>query len=141
MKHKGSVSQTYLSRDEKVLPDLIRQARHLATYPISTMKLYQIAADLPTDKFYIADDAAYVYILKRMFKGVHIKFRNNYKQKLYDAFYEEVSKMMRMDTYKKMSVKNVVILALLRPAPCVGLAPWGIWKALLRQRKKKNEKV
>lgn len=141
MKHKGSVSQTYLSRDEKVLPDLIRQAKHLATYPISTIKLYQIAADLPTDKFYIADDAAYEYILKRMFRGVEVAFNNHYKQRLYDAFFEEVSKMMKQETYKKMSVKNVTILALSRPAPCVGLAPWGIWKALLRQRKKKNEKV
>lgn len=141
MKHKGSVSQTYMDRDKKVLPELICQAKHLATYPISTMKLYHIAAELPTDKFYIADDAAYFYILKRVLNNVNVTFKNSYKQKLYDALYTEVTKMMKESKYAGMSLKNITILALCRPAPCVGLAPWGIWKALLRQRKKAHDKV
>ncbi len=141
MKHKGSVSQTYLARDKKVLPELICQAKHLATYPISTMKLYHIAANLPTDKFYIADDAAYFYILKRVLNNINVTFKNSYKQRLYEAFYQEVTKMMKESKYATMSLKDISLLALDRPAPCVGLAPWGIWKALLRQRKKEYDKV
>lgn len=138
MKHGGSVSQTYIERDRKVLPGLIRRAKHLAKYPTTSWEIVRIAVQLPTEKFYISDDAAYEYIRKRVCANIPIRFNNQYKQKLYEAFYEEVMKMKRDERYSNMRLKDITILALARPAPCVGLAPWGLWKAM---RKVKNKKT
>jgi hypothetical protein len=138
MKHKGSVSQTYIERDHRVLPDLIRRAKHLATYPTTSKKLFRIAAELPTEKFYITDDAAIVYVSKRHIHNITPQFANPFKKRLFDALYEEVVKMMKCEEYSKMGLKYVTLLALSRPAPCVGLAPRGIENRISKIRCKKN---
>ena len=132
MKHKRSVSQAYIERDRRVLPELIRQAKHQATYPTTMNVLYKIAAELPTDKFYISDDAALAYIRKRYFHKVVPRFISPFKQRLFEALYDEVTAMMACKKYREMGWKNATILALQRPAPCVGLTPYIIG---LRYRK------
>ena len=94
MKHKDSVSQIYIERD-KFLPRLLRQAKLVATYPTSMKKLYEIAANLPADKFYISDDAACEYMRKRCLHNITPQFISPYKQRLFDALYDEVIKMMK----------------------------------------------
>lgn len=140
MKHLKSITQTYIERDRKVLPELIRRAKHLATYPTSAKKLYHIAAELPTDKFYISDDAACEYIRKRFFHNIQPKFISPFKQRLFDALYHEVSEMLRQEKYSKMGLKNVTILALERPAPCVGLTPYIIGLRYRKLHKQNNHK-
>ena len=140
MKHKQSVSQTYIERDRKVLPELVRQAKRKATYPTSGNKLFQIAAELPTDKFYIGDDAACDYIRKRFIRKIHPVFVSPYKQRLYDALYDEVVKMMKMEKYKNMGLKDITLLALGHQAPCVGLTPYIIRVHIWRLHKHINHK-
>jgi hypothetical protein len=135
MKHQKSVTQTYIERDRKVLPELIRRAKHQASYPTSANKLYHIAAELPTDKFYIGDDAACEYIRKRFLHQVHPKFISPYKQRLFDALYDEVVKMKESEKYRSMGLKDVTLLALGHQAPCVGLTPYIIGLKIFRQRK------
>lgn len=140
MKHKGAVSQTYIERDYHVLPDLLRRAKHIATYPTTSKELLKIAADLPTEKFYITDDAAFIYIYKRHLHGIHPHFSSPYKKKLFDALYEEVLKMMKSEKYSNMTLKHITLLALSHPAPCVGLRPRAIEQIVSEIRcKKKNE--
>lgn len=138
MKHKGSVSHTYTERDRVVLPKLIRQAKHLTTYPTTMRKLSHLAANMPTDRFYISDDAAYAYINRRYIHNDAPTFSNPYKNRLFNALYDEVCKMMQQEKYRSMGLKNVTILALSRPAPCVGISPRTIEniKSLVKQLKK-----
>ena len=136
-RHKASVSQIYIERDKKVLPDLIRHAKHLATYPTTMNALYQIAADLPTKRFYVGDDAAIWYMRRRLFYKKTPKFINPYKQRLFEALYEEVMKMMNSEKYSTMGWKNTTILALSHPAPCVGLTPFVIG-ILFREHKRQK---
>lgn len=140
MKHNGSVSQIYVERDRKILPDLIRRAKHLATYPVNMNTLYRIAADLPTDKFYISDDAAYSYMRKRIFRGIEPKFTSPYKQKLFESLYEEVMKMLDTEKYRQLGWKTTTMLALAHPAPCVGLTPYMIGETILRRQRNKHKK-
>lgn len=139
MKHKKSISQTYLRRDKVEIPRLFVRAKEIAEYPTTTKKLFEIAAELPTDQFYIADDAAMAYIRKRILHGIRTKYTNPYKQRLFDALYEEVSRMMKEDKYRKMGLKSTVICALSRPAPCVGLTPFVVFRTYCRFRAKKKE--
>ncbi len=126
MKHKGAVSQTYIERDYHVLPELIRRAKHIATYPITSRGLFKLAANLPTEKFYITDDAALLYINKRCIHGIIPHFTSPYKRKLFNALYEEVMKMKKSEKYKDMGLRHITILALNHPAPCVGMRPRAI---------------
>lgn len=143
MKHRGSISQTYLRRDNKAVPDLYRRARAMAEYPTTTMDIFRIAASLPVDTFYIADDAALSYIRSRIYNNERRSFRNKYKQKLFDALYDEVSRMLEETRYQEMGLASTVIVALSRPAPCVGLTPGALYLAYRRWciagRKKKEE--
>ena len=127
MKHRGSISQTYLRRDNKAVPDLYRRAKALAEYPTTTMNIFEIAASLPVDTFYIADDAALSYVRSRIYTNVKRTFRNRYKQKLFDALYDEVMKMLEESRYQEMGLAATVIIALSRPAPCVGLTPGALY--------------
>lgn len=133
------MSQIYIERDKKILPDLVRRAKHLATYPVSMNKLYHIAAELPVDKFYISDDAAYEYMRKRILSGVRPSFNSPYKQKLFDALYQEVTNMLNCEKYREMGWKHTTMLALSHPAPCVGLTPY-IIGATIRKRNRHNHK-
>jgi len=135
MKHKNSISQTYIKRDKEAIPKLFRRAKEIAEYPTTTKRLFEIVADLPTQQFYVADDAAMSYIRKRVMHGEHKKFRNPYKQRLFDALYEEVISMLKEEKYKAMGLKNTVICALSRPAPCIGLTPFVIFRLYVRNRK------
>lgn len=139
MKHKKSVSQTYIERDRKVLPDLMRKAKHLATYPTTMSKLCRIAAELPTDRFYISDDAAFAYVRKRFYHGIEPKFISPFKQRLFEALYEEVLEMMSHEKYRKMGLKSTIILALEHKAPCVGLTPYIIGLRILNQHRHKHQ--
>lgn len=140
MKHKESVTQVYIRRDTVVLPYLIRQAKLLATCPVSAKKVYQIAAELPVDRFYIGDDAACNYIRKRIYYGETPQFISPYKQKLFDALYDEVMKMRDTERYGEMSLKDVTILALSHKAPCVGLTPYIIGVRERRQKRRHKHK-
>lgn len=138
MKHKNSVSQIYIERNRKALPAIIRRAKHLATYPTTMKKIYHIAAELPTDRFYISDDAAYDYIRKRLLHNMKPKFVNPFKQRLFESLYEEVTQMMEMEKYQKMGWRNTTILALSKPAPCIGIPPETIKNIVSITRRKKK---
>lgn len=142
MKRKGHISQTYVKRDYEVLPELFRRAKRQATYPTSTDKIFRIMATLPTDRYYICDDAALLYVRQRMLQGKEPTFRTKEKQRLYDALYQEVTAMMKEEKYASMGIAGTVICALMRPAPCVGLSPEGIGVVFHRKlRKRRHEKV
>lgn len=139
MKHKKSVSVAYIERDSRMIPELVRRAKRIAPYPTSMKNIYHIAAELPTDKFYIGDDAACDYIRKRI-QNITPKFLSPYKQKLFEALYEEVTYMMKSEKYQKMGLKSTTLLALARPAPCVGLTPYILGLISCRQRKNNSQK-
>lgn len=142
MKCKGHISQTYVKRDFEVLPELYRQAKRQAAYPTSTDKIFRIMASLPTDRYYICDDAALLYVRKRMLQGKVTTFRTKEKQRLYDALYREVVDMMKEEKYAQMGIAGTTICALMRPAPCVGLSPEGIGVVFHRKlRKHRHEKI
>ena len=138
MKHKGSISQLYQTRDRQIIPELFRSAKGLAEYPTTVSRLCHIAATLPVDRYYITDDAALEYVRKRNFYGIRKRYSNEYKQKLFDSLYQEVVGMMRQPHYKDTELTHIVIDALMRPAPCVGIAPIGIFKILLRHKERKH---
>lgn len=140
MKHKGSISQVNLRRDRIAIPDVCRRARHLAEYPTTTIRICEIAADLPVNRFYISDDAALMYIYNRAIRGKQKKFVNPYKQKLFDALWEVVSSMMEQDKYKQQGITTTTIQALQRPAPCIGLTPYVIYILYLKHRKHHHER-
>ena len=127
MKHKGSISQAYLERDRRIIPDLVRQAKRIAEYPTNLEKIFKIAATLPVKMYYIADDSAIDYVRRRQC-GRHRHFNNPYKQQLYNALYEEVKTLLQHSKYQNLSLRDTVIIALSHPAPCIGLAPTGIRK-------------
>lgn len=137
MKRKGHISQTYIKRDRDVLPMLYRRAKQQADYPTSVDKIFNIMSELPTDRFYIADDAALFYVRKRYFHNEEVCFRTPQKQKLFNALYDEVLLMMQEEKYKALGLQATTICALMRPAPCVGLSPVGISK-IFRRRKKEG---
>lgn len=145
MKHKGSISHAYKRRDTVVIPFLFRKAKQIAEYPTNIHKLFKIAADLPVDRFYISDDAAVRYVYKRYNKKKHKIHRSEYKERLFEALYNLVCSMMAEDKYRKLGLTTTTILALSRPAPCVGLSPHEIYlrQKNLRNRTKENnhEKV
>lgn len=131
MKRKGHISQTLIRRDRIILPELYRRAKRLATYPTSAMNIYHIMTTLPTDRFYISDDAALAYIRKIFFHNIQPTFRTPERRKLYEALYKEVQEMMKEEKYQKLGLNTTTILALMRPAPCVGLSA----RAILTNRK------
>jgi hypothetical protein len=124
MKHKGSISQTYLTRDAQILPMLYRQACEIAEWPTTMRQLCCLAASLPTPFFCIADDAALHYVRRRLFHGVVKSFRSPFKQRLYDAFWREFHAIYL--GHPDISLQDCVWRALALPAPCVGLTPWVI---------------
>lgn len=121
MKHKGSISQTYLKRDAEILPLLLRQARNVASWPTTMHQLCCIVATLPTPYFCIADDAALNYARKRHLHGIVKTFRSPYRQRLYEAFWTEFVKIY--NSTPGIGLQDCVWCALARPAPCVGLGP------------------
>ena len=123
MKHKNSITQAYRSRNSNIIPRLFSKAKKLAEYPTTTKRLFEIAADLPVDRFYISDDAALEYMRNRYYRGIAKKFKNPYKSKLFEAFYETFCEMMKEERYSGEKISTVAILALSRPAPCIGMAP------------------
>ena len=131
MKHKGSISQAYLERDRRIIPDLVRQAKNIVSYPTDLNTIFKVAATLPVRMFYIADDPAIDYVRCRR-DGRQKQFSNPYKQQLYDALYNEVEKMLEQSKYREMSLRDVVIIAMTNTAPCIGLAPTGIRKIYTR---------
>ena len=135
MKHKGSISQSYIERDKLVIPDLVRQAKHIVDYPTSLDKIFRVAATIPVKAFYIADDSAIDYVRRRQ-NGICRSFANPYKEQLYESFYQEVCRLRQNIRYKNTSLKDLVIIALTHPAPCIGLAPTGIRKIYTRLKAK-----
>lgn len=131
-----AITQVYIERDRDVLPKLVRQAMLSSSYPIRMPDVYMMAADLPVDKFYIGDYAACDYMRKRFLHKKTPKFVNPYKNRLFDALYEEVIRMMRCEKYKGMGLKNITLLALDHQAPCVGLTPTVIGTRYRKVRKK-----
>lgn len=134
MKHKGSVSHTYRRRDAVVIPFLFRKAKAIADYPTNTHKLFKIASELPVDRYYISDDAALRYIRNRYYKGKQAKFRSRYKEQIFESLYDLVSDMMKEEKYKTAGLATTTIMALSRPAPCVGLTPNEIYLRHLNLR-------
>lgn len=141
MKHRGSLSQTYITRNEKVIPDLYRRAKALTEYPTTRSRLLEIAVSLPVDRFYIADDAAMFYIRNRIYNNIRQTFKTPYKQRLFDALYDEVKRMLELERYRNMSLASVIVIALSRPAPCIGLSPdalYLLYRKHCRHRRKEK---
>lgn len=138
MKHKGSISQNYLERDRRIIPDLVRQAKGIVSYPTDQAAIFKVAATLPVKMFYIADDSAIEYV-RGCRKGRRKSFKNPYKQQLYDSLYHEVEKMLEFSRYREMRLRDVVIIAMNNTAPCIGLAPSGIRKIYIRLKSAKRK--
>lgn len=136
MKKRGDISQDYIYRDRVVLPELIRQARNIVEYPTTEEKIYQTAANLPTKRFYMSDDSATALIRSHIQNGIRPRFISLYKQRLYDALYEEVTRMLSESRYQGMSIGEVTTIALTHPAPCIGLTPKVIMRITVRNRKR-----
>lgn len=141
MKHCGSISQTYRKRDRMAVLDVYRRAKALAEYPTTTKKLFEIAARLPVSQFYISDDSALLYVRNRMFRGIRPSLMNPYKQKLFEALYDLVCSMMKEEKYSSQGLASTTIIALSRPAPCIGLTPTVIYQKYLKalQHKKNSQ--
>ena len=143
MKHKGAISQIYKTRDEVVVPELYSRAKSEASYPTTTRRLFEIAANLPVDRYYISDYAALEYVRNRVYRRQSKQIThhiNPYKHRLFEDLYDTVMKMMREEKYAAMGLTDTVICALLRPAPCVGLTPATIWHMYRKGRKRTRER-
>lgn len=136
MKHKGSVSQAYIRRDNEVIPDLYKRAAAIAELPMNVDRLARIAADLPVKHFCISDDAAIAYIRSRVLNGRNPKFRSIYKQRVFEALYEIVQEMMQSEKYRQHDIPAITVVALSRPAPCIGLSPKVIYQKYFVHRKR-----
>lgn len=136
MKHKGSISQTYIRRDNEVIPSLYSRAADVAEYPINVEGLFEIAANLPVRQFYISDDAAIAYIRGRVLNNRDIRFKSPYKQKVFEALYDIVIELMNSEKHHGKDIPTVTLLALTRPAPCIGLSPQVIKQKYLVYKKK-----
>ena len=140
MKHKGSITETYIHRDNVVLPALFRKAKEMASYPTTMKELCQIVASLPVPCFCISDDAALNYMRCRILKGRIKHFKSDYKNRLFEALYQTVRALMKVQSskFKVQSIKSYTLQALDRPAPCVGLTPDEIQRKLhdMHQRNK-----
>lgn len=138
MKHKGSISQVYIERDRRIIPDLIRRAKYIVSYPTNRKKIFQAAASLPVKNHYISDESAIDYVRSRM-RGKHYHFANSHKEQLYNSLYDEVIKMMQDARYKETKLNDIILIALTHPAPCVGLTPMGMYKIYIRLNAKKRQ--
>ena len=140
MKHNGSISQTYRKRDRMAVLEVYRRAKAVAQYPTTTKKLFEIAANLPVSQFYISDDSALLYVRNRMFRDIKPSFMSPYKQKLFEALYDLVSTMMQDEKYASQGLASTTIIALSRPAPCIGLTPTVIFQKYLKAQQQKKHK-
>lgn len=138
MKHKGSISQVYITRDKVAVPTLYRKAKTVAEYPTTFEKLFEIAAELPVPQFYISDDAAIRYIRHRMYRNHKTYHLSSYKRRLFESLYDTVCDMMKEDKYRRMGLAGTTTVALMRPAPCIGLTPNVIRQKYLELRKKQK---
>lgn len=138
MKHKGSITQTYLDRD-RMAEVLFRQAKHLAEWPTNTMRLCEIAASLPVDEFYLSEENAVAYIRRRINHGIRKTFTNKYKQQLYEAFYERVMELRDLEKFRDASIPVLVSAALATPAPCIGLRPINLYVIINRRKRIKKK--
>lgn len=122
MKHRGSISQSYISRQEAIIR-LYHEAKQKVSWPTTVGRLCEYIANAPVSEHYISDDAALAYVRKRFLHGIHPRFNSAYKQRLYDRFYEIFLEMRKEPEYERMPFGDVARLALMRPANCVGLTP------------------
>ena len=138
MKHKGSISQIYITRDKVAVPCLYREAKTVAEYPTTFEKLFEIAAELPVQQFYLSDDAAIRYIRRRMYRNHKTDHMSPYKRRLFESLYDIVCDMMKQEKYRRMGLAGTTVVALMRPAPCIGLTPKVIRQKYLELRKKQK---
>jgi hypothetical protein len=138
MKHKCSVTEVYIRRDRVILPKLYSEAKKVATYPTTMKKLCQIVSRLETPYYCISDDAALDYVRKRKLHGIKKTYATKYKQKLFEALYDEFEMLASQDSYKDKGLQTIVIAALERKAPCIGLTPWIIQYKLSKIQKERK---
>lgn len=124
-----------------IIPHLFRRAKTLAEYPTTSKKLFKIAAELPVDRYYISDDAALRYVRGRYYKGHKKKFSSIYKKRLFESLYDQVCEMMKEKKYRDQGLATTTILALLRPAPCIGVTPYYMYMAYKGHKGQKQNKV
>ena len=136
MRHKGSISQINIERNKVVL-ELFQRAKNLVKWPSNITTICETAAKLPVDKFYISTDAAVVYVRQRYYNNKIKIFNSPYKQQLYEVMYKNFLKVVESPENKNRSLPELVIKVLAMPAPCLGLAPFQFYMAVLRQQKKK----
>lgn len=139
MKHKGSISQVNIARN-LMAERLFREAKRVASWPTNTMRLCEIAANLPVREFYIAEEAALAYIRKRINTGVSPSFVTPYKQRLYDALYERVRELQQQERYADVPLTVVVGAALASSAPCLGVTPRSLYLLITHKKYKKKGK-
>lgn len=129
MRHKNSISQVNLERDKEMRKVYVK-AKGLAGSPATIDRICQIAANLPTTKFYVSDYWALRYIKNRL-RGTTKYFRDKRKQTLYNALYDNFK--MLQHRHKNKDVETLVDMALEQPAPFLGLSP-GTIRRYIRQR-------
>ncbi len=135
MRHKGSVSQVNKKRNETLL-SLFSKAKNKVSWPADMKKICRVMADMPVGEFYISDEAATVYAWQRFYHGQRKRFKSRRRQRLYDAFYQKVLELKRKPEYKESPISTIATIALLQPAPCIGLEPSFIYTILLKERGK-----
>ena len=138
MKHKGAISQVYRKRDEVIVPQLFMKAKQLSSYPTTMERLFKIAAEIPVDQYYLSDDTAVLYIRNRIFRGINKIHSSPYKQRLFESLYQIVCELRSEERYKTRGLDYITMLALQRPAPCIGLSPAVMLQKYLQHRNRKH---
>ncbi len=137
MRHIGSVSQVNKKRNEALL-SLFAKAKYKVSYPTSMTKICRVIADMPVGEFFISDEAATVYACQRYYHGEQKLFRSPRRQLLYEAFYKELLKLKAQAHHTDTPISALVTIALMMPAPCIGLEPSAIYMILPHKRHKKR---
>lgn len=121
MKHKGNNSITHVYRDKELISKYY-EIRKEMPFPINNISICNRLSNTPTSKFYISEESAYAYVIKRTSKG-HIRLKSN-KELLYNAFYAHYIKA-KMDMVNK-TMYEIIREVLNRPAPSFGLSSFRI---------------
>lgn len=140
MKHVNSISQINIERDREIIR-LFQKAKRLVPWPTTTTKICCFISRMPTPCYYLSFDAAYRYVSLRL-KGKIPKFGKyqQMKQSLCEAFYIDFLEVKRQKQDENLCTYRLVELALLRPAPHLGIAPNYIQKKIAAYYKQSRHK-
>ena len=139
MRHRGSVSQINKDRNKTIIY-LYRKALDMLPWPTTQQEICEKIAILPTPQFYISFDTALYYVRCRYYQKQEKQFLNEYKQRLFDAFFNRFLELVENPSYRNYKMKTLINMALDSPAPCLGMSPWMIYDFLRKHRRERKIK-